>query len=56
MRRVAAFTYGFGTYVLFLITFIYALCFIGDLWVPKTIDRPVQDPVSPVWAILVNSD
>lgn len=39
--RSLAFIYGLISYVLFLIAFLYAICFLGDFGVPKTIDFPL---------------
>lgn len=38
MAKVAAVVYGFVVYVVFLGTFLYAIAFIGNFLVPKTID------------------
>ena len=38
MSRVAGFLYGLAAYLVFLLTFLYAVGFIGGLVVPKSID------------------
>lgn len=53
MRRFLIFTYGSAAYAIFLATFLYAVAFIGDMAVPKTID---SGPAAPFWeALLVNT-
>jgi protein-S-isoprenylcysteine O-methyltransferase Ste14 len=36
-------TYALACYVVFLASFLYAIGFVGNLWVPKTIDAPVHE-------------
>ncbi len=40
MKRLAIFAYGLVCYAVFFATFLYAVGFIGNLWVPKSIDSP----------------
>ncbi len=52
MKRTLILLYGIIVYILFLATFLYAIGFVDDLLVPKTIDSGVEGPVGT--AILVN--
>ncbi len=38
VKRMAVFVYGIGGYLVFLLTLVYVVGFIGDFPVPKTID------------------
>jgi protein-S-isoprenylcysteine O-methyltransferase Ste14 len=44
--------YGVAVYVFFLATFVYAIAFIGNLWVPKTVDSGAAASVAE--ALIVN--
>lgn len=53
MKRGLAFVYGLVSYLLFLGVFLYAIAFVGDVWVPRTIDG--GGPTGPVWmSVLIN--
>lgn len=45
MKRALIFLYGLICYVMFLATFLYAIGFIGDIFVPKTIDSGAAGPI-----------
>lgn len=53
MGGIAASIYGVAVYGLFLVTFLYAIAFVGNLPVPKTIDNGVPGDVIP--ALIVNA-
>ncbi len=44
MKRVAVFLYGVLSYAVFFLTFLYALGFIGNFYVPKSMDSGAQIP------------
>ncbi|MDX2154053.1 MAG: isoprenylcysteine carboxylmethyltransferase family protein [Bryobacteraceae bacterium] len=44
MKRTLIFVYGVASYLVFLATFLYAVAFIGNFGVPKTLDSPSQGP------------
>ena len=52
MGRLIAFFYGLVAYLVFFVTFLYAIGFVEGLWVPKTIDNGAV--VGTAEALIVN--
>jgi len=52
MNRVTKFAYGLTSYAVFFATFLYAIGFIGNLFVPKSIDSAPNVPLTQ--ALLIN--
>ncbi len=52
MRRTLFFAYGIGCYLLFFVTYAWLACFVGNLFLPRTIDA--GPTTSSLWAILVD--
>ena len=50
---IAAVVYGAFAYAIFLGTILYAIAFVGDLPVPKTINSGAPGPIGP--ALLINT-
>src|ERR1700753_687731 len=44
LKRIAVFVYGIACYGVFFATFLYAIGFVGDLVVPKSMDSPARTP------------
>jgi protein-S-isoprenylcysteine O-methyltransferase Ste14 len=51
LKRFAFFVYGSLSYVIFLGTFLYAICFIGNFGVPRTLDGALTQPLWVAFAI-----
>jgi protein-S-isoprenylcysteine O-methyltransferase Ste14 len=46
MRAPLTLCYGVFCYLVFLLTFLYAIAFVGDFLVPRTLDRPSVGPAT----------
>jgi methanethiol S-methyltransferase len=52
--RITAFLYGIVAYLVFFVTFLYAIGFVEDLVVPVTIDGGIAPPTTLLRALIVN--
>src|SRR5262245_20612956 len=53
VSRLLAFIYGLACYLVFFATLLYAMGFLGNVIVPKSIDAPSQEPL--LTALLINT-
>src|SRR5262245_32023579 len=53
VSRLLAFIYGLACYLVFFATCLYAMCFLRNVIVPKSIDAPSQGPL--LTALLINA-
>lgn len=53
MERVVAFLYGAVSYLIFLVAFLYAIGFVGNIAVPKSIDTGLETPFATAFLINV---
>ncbi len=54
MRALLTLCYGVLCYVVFLLTFLYAIAFVGDFLVPRTLDRPPPTGPAPLSAWIID--
>lgn len=51
MQRTAALIYGITAYLIAMVSLVYAIGFVGDLWVPKSIDSGASVPIAEAVAV-----
>ncbi|BBX27597.1 methanethiol S-methyltransferase [Mycolicibacterium alvei] len=52
MKRLLIIGYGIASYLLFVVSFLYAIAFVGNFVVPRTVDSAIAAPIAE--AVLVN--
>ena len=53
MSRYFSICYGAVAYLLFLVSFVYAIGFVGNIWVPRSVDHALSAPVAQ--AVLIDA-
>jgi len=51
MKRVLIYLYGLGSYVISMLTLLYAIGFLGNIWVPRSIDSPRDSTLGFAFAV-----
>jgi protein-S-isoprenylcysteine O-methyltransferase Ste14 len=51
LKRLLAFAYGVACYAVFFVTFLYAIGFVGNVVVPKTMDSGREGPLAAALAV-----
>jgi protein-S-isoprenylcysteine O-methyltransferase Ste14 len=51
LKRLLNFAYAMTAYLIFLVTFLYAIAFVGGFWVPRRLDGPLEGSVLDALAI-----
>jgi protein-S-isoprenylcysteine O-methyltransferase Ste14 len=51
LKRLLFFVYGIACYLIFLVTFLYAIAFVGGFFVPRRLDGPLQGSLAAALAI-----
>jgi|SRR5271163_440805 len=52
MKRYLTLSYGAAAYLLFVAAFLYLVGFVGNIWVPRTVDHGLTAPIAN--ALLIN--
>ncbi len=52
MKRIAGLLFGVLSYAMFLVSFLYAIAFVADIWAPRTIDHGPSTP--PATAVVID--
>src|SRR5438270_2518755 len=52
MKRYQTVGYGADAYLLFLAAFLYLVAFLGNFWVPRSVDHGISGPIGQ--AVLIN--
>jgi len=51
MKRYLTIGYGAASYAVFVVAFLYAIGFVGDFVVPRTVDHGITAPIGPAVAV-----